>query len=87
MQLEHFKVPVYPVPKTPAHVAPPKEEVSHLSVPSITLFPHLASQLLSLIRLHPVGQHPSLLIQEVIDVCEQTLFEQVSLVHESISIH
>jgi hypothetical protein len=39
MQLEHFKVPVYPVPKTPAHVAPPKALPSHCSVPSIRLFP------------------------------------------------
>ena len=63
---EHFNVPVYPVPFTPAQVAPSKSTPSHFSVPSLFPFPQTAAQLLSFIELHPVGQHPSLLIQEVI---------------------
>jgi hypothetical protein len=39
--LEHFNVPVYPEPKTPEQVAPPKAlEVSHFSFPSLIPFPH-----------------------------------------------
>ena len=38
---KHFNVPVYPVPKTPAHVAPPKLAPSHFSVPSLIPFPHM----------------------------------------------
>jgi hypothetical protein len=37
----HFKVPVYPAPKTPSHVAPPKAEPSHFSVPSLIPFPQI----------------------------------------------
>jgi hypothetical protein len=54
----HLSVPVYPAPKTPAQVAPPKEELSHLSVPSLIPFPQKeeAKQLLSFVILHPEGQ-------------------------------
>jgi hypothetical protein len=88
-QLEHFNVPVYPVPNTLKQVAPPKKVPSHFSFPSITLFPQEAAQLLSLITLHPlsVGQHPSLLMQEIIEVCEQKLLEQESAVQALLSLH
>jgi hypothetical protein len=69
-ELEHFNVPVYPLPITPAQVAPPKLESSHFSVASITPFPQLAAQLLSFKLVHPLfaGQHPSLFMQLVIEV-------------------
>jgi hypothetical protein len=35
----------------------------------------------------PIGQHPSLFIQEVIKVCEQAPFEQLSAVHNLLSLH
>jgi hypothetical protein len=75
------------MPKTPEQVAPPKVVPSHFSVPSIKLFPHLAGQLLSLIKLHLVGQHLSLFVQEVIELYTHLLFEQLSLVQESLSSH
>jgi hypothetical protein len=88
VQLEkHFNVPVYPAPLTPAHVAPPKELPSHFSVPSLYPFGHTGRQLLSFIKLHPVGQHPSLCIQEVIGGYEQTPLEQVFVVHSLLSSH
>jgi hypothetical protein len=65
-ELEHFSVPVYPLPMTPAQVAPPKSVKSHFSVPSLFAFPQTIAQLLSFIELHPAGQHSSLLMQEVI---------------------
>jgi hypothetical protein len=70
VQLEkHFKIPVYPIPMTPAQVAPPKEIPSHLSAPSRTLFPQTAVQSISFNRVHTVGQHPSPLKHEEIEVC------------------
>jgi hypothetical protein len=48
-QLEHFNVPVYPVPNTLKQVAPPKAVPSHFSVPSRTLLPQTAEQSLSFV--------------------------------------
>jgi hypothetical protein len=45
---EHFNVPVYPLPLTPAQVAPPNAEPSHCSVPSLIPFPQTGLQSLSL---------------------------------------
>jgi hypothetical protein len=86
---KHFKVPVYPVPKTPEQVAPPKAVPSHFSVPSLIPFPQTAAQLLSLIELHPLpaGQHPSLLMQEIIVVCAHAPPEQLSVVQGLLSLH
>ena len=39
--LEHFNVPVYPEPKTPAQDAPPNSTLSHFSLPSLIPFPHI----------------------------------------------
>jgi hypothetical protein len=88
-QLEHFNVPVYPVPKTPTHVAPPKSLPSHFSVPSRTLLPQEAAQLLSVSILHPplAGQQPSLFMQEVIELYEHALVEQRLVVQALLSLH
>jgi hypothetical protein len=85
----HFNVPVYPAPKTPSHVAPPKAELSHFSVPSIIPFPQTGvyTQSLSFATVHPTGQYPSLFIQAVIFVYSHLLFKQVSVVLESLSLH
>jgi hypothetical protein len=88
-QLEHFNVPVYPVPKTLAQVEPPKAVPSHFSVDSIIPFPQTATQLLSLSILQPLpaGQHPSLFIQEFTVECEHTPFEHESVVQAILSLH
>jgi hypothetical protein len=87
-QLEHFNVPLYPV-KRLEQVWEFNAVPSHCSVPSIALFPQEAAQLLSLTKLQPlpVGQHPSLFAQAVIELCAQRLLEQLSVVQTLLSLH
>ena len=86
-QFEHFNVPVYPAPFTPAHVAPPKEVPSHFSVPSRIPFPHTEAQSLSFNALHPLGQHPSFDLHAVIEGYEHLLFEHTLVLHVPEVVH
>ena len=82
----HFNVPVYATPRTPVHVAPPKEP-SHFSDPSLILLPHSYAQSESFWELHPTGQNPSLLIHVFISGWMHFPFEHMSAVPGLSSSH
>ena len=55
---------------------------SHVSLPSVTLFPQTGVQLLSLLALHPGAQQPSPSVQVVIAVFVQTRLHAPALPDE-----